>query len=193
MTSAKLTTLVAAIPCFTMLAGCVGSEHPLYIEGETVFREELVGEYEVITHEGASPTIWNVESIADEAYRVTLPSEGGLEGDILIMHLVELEDQLYMDVAAVTDEGETETPPPHIIGRLRIEEDVTVTTHIDNNWLTAYLAEHPDELAVTQLEDRPYLTITAETEDLQRFIVAHAEEGLFNEEVGTWEWKRRGP
>lgn len=193
MTTTRFTSLLAAIPCITLLTGCVNSVHPLYIEGETVFREELVGEYEVIMHDGATPTIWRVESIADEAYRVTLPSEGGLEGDILIMYLVELEDQLYIDVSAVADEGETETALPHIIARLRVEEGVVVTTAIDNNWLTAYLAEHPEELAVTRTEDVPYPTISAETEELRRFIIAHAEEGLFDEEVSSWEWKRRDP
>lgn len=185
--------LLASIVSACLLTGCVNSVHPLYTEGETVFREELVGDYELQVNDEASPTIWKVESIADEAYRVTLPSEGGLEGDILIMHLVELDDQLYMDVYGLTDEGEIEPSSGHMIARVRLEEDVAVTTAINNNWLTAYLAEHPEELAVTQLEDRPYVTITAETEDLQRFIIAHAEEGLFEEEVGTFEWKRRDP
>lgn len=185
MTATRLTIL---LPCITLLTGCMCSEHPLYIEGETVFREELVGEYEILLHDGA-PSIWKVESIDDEAYRVSVPN--GDKVETYLLHLVELDGQLYVDLV-FQEEDSVETPARHAIARLRFEDGVPISTRVENQWLDSYLTEHPDELSVTW-RDGSVMSITAETEDLQQFVIAHTDDGLFNDEIGSFSWDRHDP
>jgi hypothetical protein len=191
MNLTRHTLMLAAIACSALLTGCVGSVHPLYVEGETVFREELVGEFQTQIGMGA-PTIWKVESIDDEAYRVTIPS--GVKQEHWIMHVVELDGQLYLDLYPETVEETVEadaTPPRHFISRLRFEEGLPISAGIDHDWFDSYLADHPDELSVERRERKMPL-ITAETEELQQFIIAHADDGLFNE-VSELGWYRHEP
>jgi hypothetical protein len=193
MNFTRLTTTLASVGCWAMLTGCVGSMHPLYLEGETVFREDLVGEFKTQLGMGA-PTIWKVESIDDEAYRVTMPP-GWVEPEIWIMHVVELDGQLYMDFYPETVEeaaGTDATPPGHYIARLRFDEGLPISANIDDEWLDSYLADHPDELSVERMEGKMPL-ITSETEELQQFIITHADDGLFVNEVNELWWNRHEP
>ncbi len=177
----RLTTSLASVGCCAMLTGCVGSVHPLYTEGETVFREELVGEYAVQLQMGA-PVVGTVVSIDDEAYRLTLLHGGGEEDETYVIHLVELDADLYLDMFRAE-------PPRHYIARLRFEDGDPITTEINQYWLKTYLGQHPDELSVTW-RDGDVMRITAETEDLQQFIIAHADDGLFAQET---HWSRYDP
>lgn len=174
--SSKLRIALVGSLCACLLAGCLPSLHPLYSEDATVFREELLGTWRFLYRDGAGVDL-TFESIDDKAYRMTIT--GADEVDLVYLaHLVEVGDYMYLNFQLDFDERNLihfNTLPSHQICRIRFDGDDLVTETHDEPWLTSYLTQHPDELDHTFIEIGKYerLVITADTEELQQFFIAH--------------------
>ncbi|MBC8481239.1 MAG: hypothetical protein H8D47_01055 [Planctomycetes bacterium] len=175
-----------------VVGGCVPSLHPLYTEKDIIFEEKLLG-----TWKSDDPDwVWEFEKGDEEnSYDLFITEEPGEEQkkDKLIVHLVRLDDMLFLDFYPEGTLGEKgdiwlmHLVPAHTF--MKVEQ-------IDSIFKARFM--NPDEIA-NMLEDKPDLirhevikddkiVLTASTLELQNFIKEHAEDEDFFLESG--EFKR---
>lgn len=185
----NLRIALSASLCTYLLAGCLPSLHPLYSEDAAVFREELLGTWSIqYTHGPGNSIDLKFESLDDEMYRLTVTAFGS---ELLYdAALVELGGHIFLDYRRTFERKNDELNflyqdllPVHMLVRIRFEDDCLVTEFLGETWLHNYLRRHPEELDHTIMGDR--LLLTADTEELQQFFVAHAEDWEIAEER-TW-------
>ncbi len=187
MIPARIRVSIVVSLCACLMAGCLPSLHPLYTEDVGVFREELLGRWRWLfaDHQGMD---MNIESIEGKAHRITVP-QGDEEDLVYVAHLIELGGQLYLECQLQFDEDDLvqfNVLPLHQIMRIRFDNDRLITETHNEPWLEDYLSQHPDELDHLQINDR--LLITAHTEQLQQFFIAHADDWTIGSEQS---WNRR--
>ncbi len=192
--SPKLRIALVGSLCACLLTGCLRSIHPLYTSDDIVFREELLGTWSIQYNHGPGNSIdLKFESVDDEMYRMTVTALGS---DLLYdAALVELGGHMFLDYRRTFERENPEANlhyrdmlPMHILVRIRFEDECLVTEFLDKTWLDNHLRHHPEALDHTFIGDR--LLLTADTEDLQQFFVAHAEDWEIAEER---KWPRVDP
>lgn len=185
MKTAKYRHSLALVLCAAVLSGCLDSLHPLYHEEDTVFRQDFVGSWFSLFADQSAMYV-KIEPIEERAYRIT--EFGGDAGDKAYQaHLIELGGYLFLDFQLQLEEGSPirfDVLPLHQITRIRFEEDGIVAEELDKGWLREYLQQHPEALAHAMIEGS--LLITADTDELQRFIIAHCDDWPVRHEQ-TWQ------
>jgi hypothetical protein len=173
--------LIGGALTLVAVAGCIPSLNPAYKDENLVFKSQFVG----VWSQSNSKAKWNFAKRDDKSYTLTYQDEEGRRGRF-IAHLADIEGNLFLDLFP----EETKDPangfykfhlvPIHTIYLVRQTEPVLKLATIDYRWLDKYLDEHPDEIATSKFDGRKL--ITAQTADLQKFLVQHKEEfrGDFN-------------
>ncbi len=169
-----------------MLGGCViQSLYPLYTDETLIFEEKLVGKW--VEDDG---TVWKFEKSSENEYKMTITGEGQF-----IVHLVELEDMLFLDL--FPDEPHLEQGDFYKCHLLPVHTFMKVD-QIDPNLqlrvmspegVSEILKEDPNLLKHEGVDDG--IVLTASTNQLQEFVIEYAnEESVFGDPL---EFTRRIP
>jgi hypothetical protein len=151
-----------------VLAGCVPSLHPLYSDDTTIFEESLVGKWS----EKDSDDIWEFRKAGEDKYMVRIGDDKGrqFEG-----HLVNLEGTLFLDLYPEELDLDDDFYEIHFVRAhtfLRVFQ-------LDPNLQLAMMnpdiiGDDPNVLQYEETDD--YKVLTASTQELQEFILKHADD-----------------
>lgn len=156
------------------LASCTPSIHPLYTPEDVVFDPALVGQWSgnnfhiTFTRHG------------EKAYRFVHTDKNGQEG-VFVAHLLELDGHRFLDLFPEhkLDGKESNTfyefhlLPTHTFMRV---DQITPTLQMapmNPKWVEEFVTQHPEAISHEITGKR--IVLTAPTEDLQAFVVEHAE------------------
>jgi hypothetical protein len=162
-----------------LLTACIPSINPFYTDKDMVYDTRIVGTWQ--DKESADqPEIWKFEQGENKAYKLKVTENDGKQGEFEA-HLFKLKQDYFLDIVATeigTNVAGLTTAsliPGHLLLRVPQFEPELKLAMIDFDWLDKYLKEHPKELAHHRDEERIFLT--AETADLQSFVLKHLGEG----------------
>jgi hypothetical protein len=178
-TAMKKRTLIAIVAAGLLLAACIPSVHPYYLEKDLAFEPKLVGEWQE-KDKVEEPQIWKFEEGKEKAYNLTVTEKEGKRGEFEA-HLFKLKQEYFLDIVAteigtnVADLITASLIPGHLLLRVPAIEPELQLAGADFDWLQRYLKEHPKALAHYTENDR--IVLTAETADLQSFVLKHLGEG----------------
>lgn len=197
----RILSLTALLPVCLLLSGClVLSVNPLYTEADTAFEPALLGEWIESGDSADLEYVFRFSRLGDGGY--TLERYSRFEGGrtITAAHLVKLGDQLVLDVFPLEPDDHFPLYPAgslfaHVFYRIDQLEPTLVATCLDQQWLTAHLAEHPGAVShasgITPWEsvghgggvehggEQSYYTpllLTAATPELQAFMASMLDE-----------------
>lgn len=157
------------------VAGCIPSLNPAYKEENLAFNAQFVG----VWTQPNSKAKWNFAKRDDKSYSLSFHDEEGRQSRF-VAHLAKIEGILFLDLFPEETKGDANgfykfhMVPIHTIYLVRETEPGLKLAAIDYKWLDKYLAEHGDEVATATFDGRKM--ITAQTEDVQKFLVRHKEE-----------------
>ena len=193
--------LAALLPLCLLLSGClVLSVNPLYTEADIVFEPALLGEWIEIGDGADREHVFRFSRLGERAYALERYSRFESERTLTAAHLVQLGGTLVLDVFPLQPDDQFPLYPAgslyaHVLYRVDQLEPTLIATCLDQQWLTAYLAEHPEAVAhaagrtpwesvghdgpVIRSGEQAYYTpllLTAGTADLQAFIATLLDE-----------------
>jgi len=164
-----------------LLAGCVPSLNPLYLEENLVFEPELLG---VWAEKPGDKERWTFERAGDKAYRVVYEDdEGRGEFDV---HLLKLGEKLYVDFFPDGEamEGLQRNGfykfhwlPAHTFARVDAIEPELKMAFMDADWILKHLSANENSIAHVRRGDKEVI-LTASTKALQTFVREHASEAF---------------
>jgi hypothetical protein len=179
----KAIQLLITAAIAALIAGCVPSWNALFTDKDLMFDAKLVG-----TFNGDDNEVWEFAQDGDKKYKLTYTDKGGKA--TFQAHLLKIKDRQFLDVAL--DETAEEDLKINALAWLsmaqahlffRVDEigvSLKMAT-INPEWLSKYLEKNPKALAHLRRESEKAL-ITAETKDLQAFVIKHVEgEALFGD------------
>jgi hypothetical protein len=148
------------------------------------FDQQLLGEWKLKPGSGDEES-WKFEPGDGKTYKLTITEKGPKKGQFEA-RLFQLKETQFLDLvptewkSAEDQAGMVESAifPGHLLVRVSISGSELTLTFFDFDWLGKHLEEHPKSLAYHVEQKRPILT--AETADLQRFVLEHLNE-LFKE------------
>ena len=174
-----------------LLPSCVPSLNPLYTENDLVFDPALIGTW----GEDTGKESWAFEKSGDKKYKLRQTDEHGRVAEFEA-HLVKLKEQRFLDLFLVDPGADTEWKmnqhaafgiilrPAHMFMKVRQIEPALQLAYLDPDWLKKYLEKNPKALRHEEVwnpsSDRndKQILLTAETKDLQKFILQHAGEAF---------------
>jgi len=164
-----------------LLGGCVSSLHPLYTDKDIVFEEKLLGDWKVDDQK------WEFEKGADpNSYKLIVTDNHG-KGSFHT-HLVKIDDMLFLDMYASNPEElkscelwEFHILPVHTFWKVEQLEPAPKIRAMNADRMGKMLKTDPNLIEHEVLED-DRIVLTASTEELQKFMVKHADdEELFGD------------
>jgi hypothetical protein len=178
----KKRNIVVSAAVALLLAACIPSINPFYTDKDVVFEKKLLGEWQD-KEKADEPQIWNFEEGKDKAYKLTVTEKEGKQGEFEA-HLFKLKQEYFLDIMAteigtnVSDLVKMSLISGHLLLRVSQIDPELKLAMTDVDWLDKHLKEHPKALAHHRDDDRIFLT--AETADLQSFMLKHlGEDELF--------------
>ena len=172
------------------LIGCVPSLNPFYQDSDIVFDAALVGSW---TYE---KEIWQFAKDGEKRYRFVHTDDKGHTAEFLA-HLLKIKDRRFLDLFIEKIGNDDVNPwagasliPGHLLIKVeRIGSTLDIAA-MNPDWLDEHLKKNPKAIAHQSASDKRVL-LTASTEELQRFVMEHAEgEQLFGE-VGKLQRKKQ--
>jgi hypothetical protein len=158
-----------------MLGGCIPTDislHPLYTDETLIFDEELIGKWIEKHNE-----IWQFSRASEKEYDLRIVAEGK-EGRFEA-HLLELEGQKYLDLypnkatlekMAANDFYKMHLIPVHTFFRIDQTEPNLLL-----RWVSVGdILEKDPNLLRHETVNKDQIVLTASTEELQKFIIEHA-------------------
>jgi hypothetical protein len=157
------------------VAGCLPSLNSVYLNENLVFDPSVIG----LWRQPKSKETWQFTKRDNKSYNLVYTNEEGLQGKF-IAHLAKIEGKLFLDL--FPDEGQTNATgfykfhvvPIHTIYLVRRTEPGLELAAMKYPWFEDYLADHPDAIQHTTFGGRKL--ITAPTEQVQAFVLAHLDE-----------------
>ncbi len=166
------------------LTGCfVTSVYPFYVEKDLVFEPALLGDWREADPKENPPETVTFEKAGPDKYRVHTHKSD--DKDEFEVHLFKLKNQLFMDSVLVRDK-EQETIPAHQLTRVLQIQPTLRVSGLSHSWLKELLEKNPPAIRHHKIRKDPKdadyrIVLTAETKELQAFIMAHLEaEGAFD-------------
>lgn len=170
-------TICCTLALGLLLSGCVTSLQPLVTDKDAIFDAGLVGTW----NQTNGDSRWEIQS-EDDAYRVIITAEEGKRGEFQ-GRLTELDGRRYLDLKPDLDSIDAlnfyrwHLLPMHSFLRVDVTDGDMKLALMNIQWLQKYVEEHPDAIAVTEVDKRHVLS--ASTSELREFIAAHAGEPEF--------------
>jgi len=187
MSASRLFLCLTAMAC---LGGCVMSVNPLYTDDVLVGEPSLEGTWERVAEKNGktrrTTLVFTKPTDAPNtpgAYDVQ--SVEGENSSTWKVHLVKLDDDLYLDVVPtkLTVKPTSQTLfllPLHMICRVKVSDDaLTLQSQPDPGKLLAALKEEHME----HRRDEARIVIMAPTEELQQFVIRHSKEIFGNRDT----------
>ena len=172
-----------------LIGGCVPSWNALFTEKDLIFDAKLVG-----TFDGDDGETWEFAKDGDKKYKLTYTDKEGKA--TFDAHLLKIQDRQFLDVQL--DEKGYEGLKLNALAKmtmvparifLRVDEigGSLKMAAVNPDWLAKHLEKNPK--AIAHLQRSEMLFFTAETKDLQAFVIKHVEgEALFG---GPFTLKRK--
>jgi hypothetical protein len=180
---------LAMLLALALLNGCtpVMSLQPLANSRMSVTEDWLEGVWEA---EEENDVIWIFRPDQNEGYRLTITEK--LSTTFFQVRLVRLNGQLFLDARMQHDE---DTDPfviaPHLIGRIWVQRDEIRIRMLSEDWVSTRAKNGQLEIPFTYASGKQeQVVLSASTEQLQQFVVLHAEErDAFSVEQKLRRWK----
>jgi len=159
-----------------LLTGClVTSVYPFYQQKDLAFEPALLGEW---TNSKEPAERWKFEPESTNAYRFTYTSEGKDYG--MRAHFFKLGENAFLDMFT-TEESPNAEPPPipsHFLFRVFQTSPNPKLAPLNYDWLKELLNKEPTAvrhhfIADEEKPDDTRLILTADTAELQKFILKH--------------------
>lgn len=158
------------------LTGCVvTSIYPYYTDKDLVFDPALVGDWVEAGATNASAEHATFERAGEKGYSVTTFTT--TETNSSDAHLFRLKQQLFLDVC--TTNRSLDYVPVHQVSKVTRTGPTMETANLNYDWLTKLLEKNPREIRHMVLRQKPAdekggrIVLTADTKELQRFILKH--------------------
>jgi hypothetical protein len=172
-------TIVAAAAL--LLCSCIPSVNPFYTDRDVVSDGRLLGEWQE-AGKADDPEIWKFEASEGKAYKLTVRENQGKEG-VFSAHLFRMKNESFLDLIPAQCEYATNQAglvgasmfPGHLLVRVSEFEPGLKLAFFDFDWLEKYLKKNPKALVHHREENS--IVLTADTRDLQRFVLEHLNEG----------------
>jgi hypothetical protein len=187
---------VVLILASLLLGACIPSVNPFYTEKDLLPTSGLMGAWRMT---GEQPDEWMdwTFSTDDHGLVLTVVDNKETTGKFTA-RLFKLGSAMFLDLIPNDVKFDKTTDdlvkmavfPGHLLARVHQLEPALKITFFDWDWLEKYLKADPKALAHHAEEGR--IVLTAETRDLQAFVLAHLKEGeLFGSPDKIGEFHRR--
>ena len=167
--------------------GPVNSLFPLFLDSDKVLDQNLIGEWREVPEPNEKPstddenTRWFFAKDEDGlSYNLTISVlTKGASGQFNAK-LVRLGDALFVDFAhgrqssGSSGSSEFASIAGHMIGRIRVDKNEIRTSLLDGKWISDEIKKGSFALAHVDTPDE--VVLSAPTEDLRKFVAAHAED-----------------
>jgi hypothetical protein len=190
-TTKKTLKLLATGAVLAMVAGCITlSVYPFYNQKDLTFDPGMVGRWFKASQ---TNEFWQFADVDGKYYRLT--TTGDQDTNVLDAHLFQLQQYTFLDL--LTTNREMFQLPLHLISKVTRTNDTVTLQFLDYGWLANLL--QTNTVAIRHLvvpqnpaegNDGNMVYLTAETRELQQFLLKHAEDtNAFNSD-STVELKR---
>jgi hypothetical protein len=184
--------ILAALALTTIwLSGCyVLSVAPFYTEKDLAYDPALLGTWR---DSKATNMVWAFEKEDTNAYKLLIKEND--KPSLTRARLFKLEGHLFLDmmtpkVDGLDNDGKEMFPPPipaHTLARVTFNAPEFRVALMNFEWFETYLTNHPAELRHylwKDAGDKPFPIVTAETPELQKFVLQHwADTNAWGEEL----------
>jgi hypothetical protein len=186
----RLVGLAVFLALALLLNGCapIDSIFPLYKDDDAVFDDHLLGTWQpVITDGNASDKgeRWTFShSEGEEYYDFRWGSVGAKGGFIAQVRLVRLGTNVFVDFEGDgqkldnTPDSDAVVPYPmittHMIGRVWLEKDSLLIHFLSDDWVKKQVKA--GTFSLSHVDTNSGQILTAPTEDLRRYMQAHADD-----------------
>jgi hypothetical protein len=160
------------------LVGCITpSVYPFYTDKDVVSDEKLIGTW---GKNDASKETWTFVKDGDKAYTLAIIESSGT--NMISAHLFKLDDHLFMDFLVFKDDA-TEIPPHWLMKVDQIRPTLKLEG-MNAEWVQDYLDKNPGALRHILAPNKSgdtnqHVVLTADTKDLQKFVLKHMNEPKF--------------
>ena len=158
-----------------LMAGCLPSLHPLYNDKTLIFKEELIGKW--MQDDGG---FWQFKRAGDKEYELRI-REDEEELGRFSAHLIEIKGLMFLDLFP-DDEPLEDLDDFYIIHILPVHTFIKVDRINPNLRLrmidyekVGKMIEDDPNLIKHEVVDDDRIVLTASTEELQNFVVEHAD------------------
>ncbi len=167
---------------FTLMIGCVPSLHPLFSDKDLVLEPALVG-----TWIGSDGATWDFQPGTDRVYKAVYTENDApakFEARLGKLGKYLFVDLYPEDLELKNDFYKGHFIPTHTFTRVRIEGDTLQLDMPDPDWLKSMIEQK--KIKISHEETNEVFLLTAATEDLQKFVLAHAEDEDFFSNHSEW-------
>jgi hypothetical protein len=184
----KTRNLIAIGAAVILLAACIPSVNPFYQDKDVVVNAHLVGEWQDAKG-GDNPETWSFEQSTNKGYNLTITEQG--KTGKFSAHLFQLKEAQFLDLIPTDCDYATNQAdlvafsmfPGHLVLRVaQIEPELKIAA-CDYDWLGNYLETNSTVIAHHTESQR--IILTAETADLQKFLLNHQGTNELFREYGT--------
>lgn len=185
----KRKLLALSLLGLTVFTGCVVmSVYPYYTAKDLVFDPTLLGTWS----NQSTNEFWNFTRLNDQAYNLSI-----IEGDKTngyVGCLFKLKGQAYLDFCAAKP-AEYQLPMHVLLKVVQIEPSFTYQT-LNYEWLEELLERNPEAIRHHDYREsgdtnKPMTVLTADTRELQEFIIKHADStNVFTKVVELKRWSK---
>lgn len=185
----QLAMVAAALILGLCMNGCapIDSIYPLYNVNDAEFDVRLLGTWQPISENGSDSDKdqrWIFEQSKDDKfYDARWTSLGAKGGFVARARLVRLGTGLFIDLEGddhLDDQANSDFTVPfpfittHFIGRIWIEQDTLRIRFLSDDWIKKQTKANT--LSLAHLETSQEQILTVSTEDLRKFMQAHADD-----------------
>ena len=162
--------------CALLLTGClVTSVYPFFSAKDVAFDPALVGNWTNTTEEVEH---WQFAAEKTNRYQLTYITKD--HTNVMQATLFKLRDTSFLDLFS-TEISEENQPPPipsHLLFRIVQTSPTLKMSAMDYDWLSKLLTQEPKAvrhhvIQVSDDADKNRLVLTADTEELQKFVMKH--------------------
>jgi hypothetical protein len=184
----KKRNLIAIVAAAALLAACIPSVNPFYTEKDVVLDPNLLGEWQEKDNAN-NPEIWKFEQSTNNAFDLTVTEEG--KTGKFRAHLFKLKQERFLDLIPTECNFATNQAylvgfsvfPGHLLMRVGQTDPELQIAVCDYDWLGKFLQKNPKALG-HHMEDEN-MVLTADTRDLQKFVMNHLGTNQLFKEYGT--------
>lgn len=169
--------IVPLLSVAAFLTGClVTSVYPFYTQKDLTLDPRLVGQW---ANAKQASERWKFEKSGETGYQLTYTADDN-KSCVMQAHFFKLGSQAFLDLFTTETKDNIQPPPipSHFLFRADQLTPTVKLAPLKYEWLKDYLTKHPKALRhhLIPSGDKPEdarLVLTADTPELQRFILAH--------------------
>ena len=177
----KIRIFASIAAAAVLLCSCVPSVRPFYTDQDVVWDARLLGSW--LPDGKTDSEIWTFEKSGEKSYKLTL-LDRGKKGEF-DARLFRLKDEYFLDLIPTKcdyapDQADlvgVSMIPGHLLMRVPELGAGLKLAFFDSDWLEKFLTKNP--ATIEHYREGERILLTAETHELQRFVLEHLQDGLF--------------